>query len=243
MARHNKAIHDDPWALWLDVGDKGEYITPDDPRYDPEKGVGAKWMNTSRVAFCVDKRFKELHRPILDQKGMFGRKALGFLWGNHEDKFRTHKHADPHQDLCDTTGIPNLGTSCWIIFNFRRVNSTESHQIKCVFAHGTGGAVTKGWKLNNLHKFVNNFPGARIYGQGHIHDVLEDVKPFIAPDQNGKLKQTEAVMATTGCWFRTYHQGNFASYGEKKLYPPTTIGAIMYDINLEDNSIATVKIK
>jgi hypothetical protein len=209
-------IKDNPQAIWIGMGDYGEFITPSDKRWD-SKSI-ADWLigKQDNVAEEQTKRLVELFSPIVD-------KCIGLLEGNHEDAIRRFLHTDVQTNLCDRLKLPNLGYSTWVKLRFSRENSNEHHVYKCVFSHGSGWAITPGAKMNRLQRFMSAFD-ARIYGMGHMHDIITHTVPYLELSDANIIKQKERVGAITGCWFKTYSQGVSASYGEKKNYPPTSLG-------------------
>ena len=54
---------------------------------------------------------------------------------------------------------------------------------------------------------------------------------MIALNSNNIIVEKRKIGAVTGCYFRTYMQGFPASYGERKGYPPTAIGSVVFEIN------------
>ena len=214
-------------TYWVGMGDYAEFITPSDKRFDPSQKSLAEWVEQDNIAECQTQWVVDLFKPIKN-------KCIGLLYGNHEDSMRRFNHDNVQKNICDRLGVENLGYTALVRLFFRRENSSESHIIKCVFSHGSGWAVTKGAKLNKLHRFMNAFD-AHIYAIGHMHDILTDTLPYMTctPQsfEQSKIKAVEKVGAVTGSWFRTYTQGIQASYGERATYPPTTIGCPLFTIN------------
>jgi len=220
LARQVEIVKNDPFGMWIGMGDKAECITPSDPRWDV--GVISDWVKPDNIAECETEHWIETHLPIQKQ-------CIGLLEGNHEDALRIHSHVDIQANICKRFKVVNLGYSCFIRFIFRRKKSTESHQFIGFFTHGSGWAITKGAKLNKLQRLMEAFD-ADLYATGHMHDIITDTKPYLTLDANNRIKQKEKVGAVTGCWFRTYSQDIRASYGEKKSYPPTAIGCPVFTI-------------
>lgn len=216
-------IKDDRQAIWIGMGDYGEFITPNDKRWDSL--VISEWLkdNQDNIAEEQTKYLVNLLSPIKD-------KCIGLLEGNHEDAIRRYLKVHVQKNLCERLGLQNLGYSCWVRLRFARKNSNEHHVYKCVFTHGSGWAITPGAKMARLQRFMNAFD-ARIYGHGHMHDIITHTVPYLDLSDAGIIRQKERVGAVTGCWFRTYSQGVAASYGEKKSYPPTSLGCPVFTIH------------
>lgn len=227
LADQISKIKSDKHSMWLGMGDKGEFISPSDPRWDV--GIIADWVKQDNIAECQTEHWCDTYMPI--QK-----KCVGLLEGNHEDAIRIHNHVDVQTNICKRFGVDNLGYSCFIKFIFRRNNSREAHQFIGFFTHGSGWAITKGAKLNKLQRIMEAFD-ADLYAVGHMHDLITDSKPYLTLDSNNRIKQKEKVGAVTGCWFRTYSQGHRASYGEKRTYPPTAIGCPIFTFNPDKGEV------
>ena len=220
-------VKNDPYGWWIDLGDKGEFITPSDPRWDA--GGICDWVHQDNIAEDQAEWYMDMVSPIQKQ-------CLGLLEGNHEDAIRIHSHVDVHKNICKRLNVADLGNTCFLILSFKRKNSTESHEMQAVFSHGAGWAITKGSKMNRLERFMNTYPRARICGIGHMHDLITLVLPYLDVE-NGNIVDRERVGAVVGCYFTTYSQGIRASYGEKKDYPPTQVGSPRFSIRPSHNEV------
>jgi len=215
-------ISQDKRAIWIGMGDYGEFITPNDKRWDAQ--VTADWLkDQDNIAEDQTKYICNLLSPIKD-------KCIGLLSGNHEDSIRRYLKVNVQKNICERLELNNLGYSCWVRLRFWRKNSNEHHVYKCVFTHGSGWAITPGAKMNRLQRFMNSFD-ARIYGMGHMHDIITHTIPYLELSDANNIRQKERVGAVTGCWFKTYAQGVASSYGEKRGYPPTSLGCPVFTIN------------
>ena len=221
-------IKADPNAYWIGMGDYAEFITPSDPRYDI--GVIADWVHKENIAHDEEEWVVNLFKPIT-------KKCIGLLEGNHEDAHRIHKNGYVQKNICEKLKVDDLGTTCLIRFIFKRKNSTESHVIKGVFAHGAGWAITKGTKMNRLEKFMNIFPTCQIVAMGHMHDKIAHELPYLDITDSDNITDCVRVGAVTGSWFKTYEQGVRASYGEKKGFPPCVLGSPVFVIKPSSNKV------
>jgi hypothetical protein len=224
-------------TYWIGMGDMGEFITPNDKRFDPSMKSIADWLHYDNIARDQERWISNLFDPIR-------KKCIGLLYGNHENSMRIHNHDNVQQNICDELKVDNLGYSCFIRFHFKRENSTESHLIKGAFTHGSSGAITEGAKLMALMRWMKSME-ADIYAYAHLHDYLEkSLSRMTVTDTmkgGGKIKSKVSCGVTTGSWFRTYTQGIEASYGELKTYPPTEICSAMFIINPSTGNIETRK--
>jgi len=216
-------IKADPQALWVGMGDYAEFITPGDARWDYK--VIAEWLidEQDNIPEAQTDYLERLISPIKT-------KCIGLLEGNHEDSIRRFLHVDVQKNLCKRLGVPNLGYSVWVKLRFARQNSNEHHVFKCVFSHGAGYAITPSAKMSRLQRFMNAFD-ARIYGHGHMHDIITHTVRYLDLSDSNMIRQKERIGAVTGCWFKTYTQGVSPSYGERKTYPPTPLGCPVFVIS------------
>jgi len=224
-AKH-KEIHDDPFALWLGMGDKCEFIVPKDKRFDG--GAIADWVAMDNIGVSQSKRYCELVNSNKD-------KCLGLLEGNHEDYIKFQSNLDVQSNICDELGVESLSNSAFVKLIFKRAQG-GSFAVTIFATHGAGCAITKGAKLNRLQRNMDNFE-ADIHFHGHVHDIITDTKPYLTVNKMNELEDRIKVGAMTGCWFRTYSQDISPSYGEKKNYPPTMIGCPMVTIRPDKREI------
>ena len=229
-------------ALWIGMGDYAEFITPKDKRFDPNQKSIAGWVEPDNIAESQTKWVVDLFKPI-------SKKCVGLLYGNHEESMRIFNHDNVQKNICERLNVKNLGFISFVRFFFRRENSNETHIISGVFTHGYGWAVTPGTKLNTLIAFMNKFGGRNvlIYCYAHMHDIITHPRPYMtitdSPFDHAKIKEQTEWGAISGSWFRTYTQGIIASYGEKKVYPPTVLGCAVFTINADTGEIDVRKSK
>jgi hypothetical protein len=216
-----KQIQDDPLAYWIDMGDSCEFITPHDPRWD--SGALPDWLHPNNIASDQVDHYCELH-------GKIASKCLGKIKGNHEVSIEQHSDVDVQTNICKRMGIDNLDYSCLMKFVFKRAKSNCHYILVGLFTHGAGCAVTAGAKLTRLQRLMDNFD-ADIYAHAHIHDILTYEKPYLTLDNNNTIQKKVKVGAMTGCWFRTYTQNVSSSYGERKNYPPVSLGCPVFVIH------------
>ena len=228
LLRVVKQIKDNPFARWVDMGDKCEFIAPSDPRWDG--GAVAEWVHPDNVALDEANDYISIVEPIKD-------KCLGMIEGNHEITLKKHYHIDVQNYICKALNVTNLGYSAFIRMNFQRcadkrrgdgAGRTE-YSIVGFFTHGAGCAITKGAKVNRLERIMDSF-AADIYAHGHVHDLITNSKSYLYLTEEGKIVQKVKVGAMTGCFFRTYSQDIPSSYGEQKNYPPTILGCPHFTI-------------
>ena len=222
-----KKVKDDPLAKWIDMGDKIEAITPSDKRWDG--GGIADWVSPDNIGVDQSNWYCDQITSIKD-------KCIGMLEGNHEDSIKRQSHIDVHGNICKALNLDDLSYSCFIKFTFHRNRSTTIHTLTGFFTHGAGGAITPGSKLQRLARLMDGFD-ADIVAQGHVHDLLTYVKPYMTLNRENRVKQRVCAGALTGCYFGTYTQDEASSYGERKNYPPTMIGSPVFIYNPETGNL------
>jgi len=237
-----KEIAADPIGYWIDMGDDGEYITPDDPRWDASDKLTSSWVVRDDIAYSIENKIVEVQEPAAST-------CIGKILGNHENAYRRHKFGDVHQHICDKLKVDNLGFVCLIRFIFEREHSNEHHSMLGAFTHGASAAITDAGKKAALRRFMGYWPTADIFGYAHTHhlDNIEVVSLDVSEKRNDELKVVDKIQhgVLTGCYFKTYGDSTIPSYGEFKLYPPTRIGCPKFIINchtgeIEPETIASV---
>lgn len=229
--RQMDAIAIDPLGFWIDGGDKGEFITPSDPRWD-YSGV-ADWCHQDNIAqdqlewyYGQVEAATKANMPHDNQS-----KCLGLLQGNHELKMRQKGHVNIQENICRSLEVDNLGYSTFLRITFKYCHGKAQRTILCAFKHGGGGATTTVGKLNKLRRFVNDFPTASILGVGHMHEIITFPDIHLDITQTGKIIERDRAAAVTGCYFRTYTYGLEPSYGEAQGYKPNKLGCAVWKIN------------
>jgi hypothetical protein len=197
------------------MGDYCDCVTKNDKRWDIS-GL-AEWVDKGDVIESQRKWFVNIFKPIAT-------KCVGLLEGNHEVSIRLSHQDDFYSHICDDLGVPRLGYSCFLDLIFNRKGAQGTTQFRGRLEHGSGWAQTDGSKLNRLKRGMRGFE-ADFYAMGHLHDIKIDVSsPILTVDRMGKIISKVRCAAMTGCWFKTYEQGQRASYGEQKGFDPTPIG-------------------
>lgn len=232
LAKTIKEIRDNPRARWIGMGDKCDFITPSDPRWDG--GAICSWVHPDNIALDQSNYYCDVFGPIAD-------KCDGLLWGNHEYEIRKHCHIDVQKYICEKMGVRDLSYQAWIHYTFQPTK-TQKVGIDVVVTHGAGAAITRGAKMNRLERLMTGFD-AQIFGHGHVHDViLHAGHPYMYLTRDGKMKQRRKVGAMTGCYFRTYTQDVESSYGERKNYPPNILGSPMFRISIDRDANSDISV-
>lgn len=219
-----------PHSRVIDGGDSGEFITPQDPRF--EFGSIAPYVDKNNIAYSQAKYIASYYKYLTKE----GVAIDGKLEGNHEYTYAKRSDDNIQAIICDLANIDNLGPSAFIRYICKRKGSTESHLIVGFFAHGASSATQKPTKLNMLLKVMDDFE-ADFYGMGHVHDIITTTNTRLGLNANGKVKSKRTAGAICGCMFRTYTEGPSASYGELRLYPPTIMGTVCFQLDCRTGQV------
>ena len=217
-------VRDDPFARWIGMGDACECITYDDPkRFRPEEIAKEFLPNLHRLARAQRDSYIGDIECIAD-------KCIGHHEGNHEAENRKRHQTEVVLDLCERLNIPYLDYMALSRVVFRRKADNgkiiKSHVMKIFSEHGSCSARTVAGVTTYLEKLMNSFE-ADVYFTAHGHKLVPVKKPILTITNTGKshLVQRERYAAMTGAYYLTY-QENTSSYGEKRDYPPTVLGAV-----------------
>lgn len=227
-------IEEDPRAYWWGMGDYWDLVTWGDKRFDPagisKEHRGAHFQGLARE--MIDFGY-ELFKPIR-------KKCLGLLEGNHEWKYNVvirGGDAPMAQDLSNALStkshpVPFLGYSA-----FKDIVFADIIKVRWYIHHGAGSAQTKGGKLNRLLRFVNS-RDADIIAMGHVHAILDDIKPVLAADAKcEEITALNKLSLLTGSYLKGFDhdESGSSSYVERAGFDPCAIGSpcVVYCPGLE----------
>lgn len=229
-----REIERNPNARWVGMGDYADLVTFRDKRFDARVLDSDIWQKCGQNIAAYQDYVKAdvwgFMAPIAD-------KCLGLLEGNHETLAANRYHlelmtwltvkASAEKPMPDFAA---LGSSACIRLKFCRGH--HRLVIPLFVSHGSGGAVTVGGKLNKLQSVMAWFPDAMIYACGHFHDELVRSVPVfrvVESSRDPRIIACNKWVALVPSFMRTYHP-EVSGYGEARLYPPSKIGALRFDI-------------
>jgi len=218
LKKHIEYIRYKPHTYWIGMGDKCEFITPRDVRWDA--GGLAKWIRPEMISDLPRQqalRYIKLFKPIAN-------KCLGLLEGNHEYSIKSRYDFDVHSYICEELGVPNLSYMAYIRLVFEKIRSKSRRKVDIWATHGTGYATTMSGKVNQLQKVISSFD-ADVYVIGHLHQKipLKTVKLYL--DDRGKLREKTIVSCAVPSFFTTYSEESSA-YTERNMLPPSATGVV-----------------
>jgi hypothetical protein len=221
FAREVEFIKNKKNCYWLGMGDYGEFINTSDPRWE---NVVADWISVKdlgNLAKVQADKFLEYVYPIRH-------KCIGVMQGNHEEKVYKKYHFSVTDYIAVELGVPNLTYCCMIRLVMRRPGKNKpSRHIDIWANHGTGGGHYVGSKINKLIRMSQGFD-ATIYLMGHVHDKMvreEDRIRLIGKSETIREYADKRYFILTGTFLRSYVSGS-KSYGERKMYNPTSLGTM-----------------
>jgi hypothetical protein len=240
------AIMDDPDARVILMGDLVESIAPDDPRWNPpdvafylgedmtaaeKRDAKEDWLDRVRDFYVA--KLAEMIEPFVR-----GGRVWSICDGNHEDKFRQRYHSNLTLGALQLLGqTDKLGYSSplygeWAAMLNVQFEDGNNHRCSLpIFQqHGWQAGRKKGAKVNSLDDLMGYIVGCRIYLVAHSHERLMTTKTLLGPTQNwDDIVAYDSYGAHTGSFLRTY-QKDRVGYGEKKGFPPTSLGPIHFNI-------------
>ena len=199
-------------------------ITKNDPRFNID-GL-APWVKKSNIAESQREWAVNLLQPL-------GKKLLCLGTGNHEEEIHMRHDNDITRNICKDLKVPYAGYVYFLVITFNRSGGTSRQYVFHCW-HGAGGSQTEGARVMRLMRLVNDIQ-AHIYLMAHLHAIT-----VYAPDRlryhRGRVKAETLIAATTGSWLKTYPQPKGGqelnpTYGEKKGYKPSRIGAPIIHIH------------
>lgn len=234
LTRDIEAIRLSTYSYWIELGDYCDWISPTDPRFDPQcYPEDSHISDLSELSAYLSRMVIETFKPIRH-------KCLGFGLGNHEYQYMNRRNEmQVHGSICHAMKVPNMGYSGWVDLyfvyeqGFRGSKVAVSTVIPKKFTarlrvfvhHGAGAAATAGGKVNRLKGFVDMSASADLICMGHLHEQFS--KQFTRLTPNADCSEIESKVAMgmiTGSYLKNYAPG-YISYGERAGYQPTSLGA------------------
>lgn len=209
------------------MGDLIDAINISDKRFD---GALADWVEADSLTDlvkCQADKIIEYLKPIRY-------KIIGSLEGNHENTIRKRYLFSVADYIATALGVPNLTYCCMIRWHLKRKTAhpkTACKDIVIYANHGCGGGHYIGSKVNKLIRSIIGFD-ADIYLMGHVHDKLVHEIPRLqlhGRDDNLRLYDNKRYVVLTGTFLRAYKEDS-RSYGEAKMYNPTSLGVMHINI-------------
>jgi predicted phosphodiesterase len=223
-------IAGDPFAFWIDMGDRGEWINRRDPRFDPD--AVASWVSVQDLKDIGQRqldRYEEIMSPI-------AHKCLAMVKGNHEETIEHFTERDVHSaavNIIKRAGnIPrnrrlSVDFTGWIMLRFYESKENEKrHSVRRVTInvhHGYADGKLDGAKALALEKRVWTH-NADICLMGHSHNAMATKKIIEKVDRRGNIVY-ESRYGSYTCSFLGGEMGQ-VRYAKKRGYFPNPTGNI-----------------
>lgn len=161
-------------------------------------GIYTQTMTPDKQVKAIKKKFEKL--------GKQGR-ILAYTPGNHENRPIIESGLNPAEDIADYLNAKYMEYS-----GFVELVINKKYRYVIYLTHGASGAITKGGKINAMHKLATTNE-ADVYCVGHLHDIINDsvVRRVVI---DGKVQTRKQLFVMTGSWMQ--YEG---SYADQKQYP------------------------
>ena len=201
------------------MGDTCDAIMISDKRFDIESITPELRSKIGDLGMAQYTNMRNMLMPIKD-------KILASVDGNHGTTLYQKYHCDYDAWLARELGIPDLGTSGFLIIKFDRAQF-HTETVTIYMHHGYVAGRLSGNKLNAMDRLRSSYD-ADVFLMGHSHDIF--VKSYLKISPAGtKIKNKKQYVAQTGSFLQTLIQGT-TSYAEIAGYPPQKTGCVKIEI-------------
>ncbi len=215
--------NDNEQTFYLCMGDELDFMSTSERK-------AVRDLHESTIATFDDlmkARVWQLAEELKFAKGRF----IGCLAGNHCYQMQNGKWST--QMLCEELGCEFLGYASYIrlSFNDSKTNTKRSASVDIFASHGKGGGQLIGSPFNTVEKMRDVFGQADIYLMGHDHKKggISDTTLFY--DHQFNMQQRRQWFGRTGSFLKGW-EPNVESYIVQRMYPPTDLGAIKFEVRL-----------
>lgn len=206
------------------MGDMGDYVGPDDFRYDPaivDPEIIDVRSSMGPEMQTVDWLKEELS-PMKDQ-------ILAMLGGNHGLKNKkTNRYERWDWMLAGKMGLEDLylGYSGFVRLQFEAERGGSKRSILSHVHHGWQGGRTKGAKVNQLQKDIGAFPDCDFIVRGHSHNLIATSFQKTTINQRGtEIVHKKTIVGHSGSYLKTFEEG-LESYSERAGFFPEHNGCL-----------------
>ena len=234
-----RLIAADPHAYWIFVGDAVDGTTPSHHFFEPDLVVPDIMANMSQYVAAtlvmLDRILEPLKRkPGLVIQGNHDLRKGGTLWSGISWELARR--------LDDGSGLVAFGgDEALVRLKVSTPNKTRGDCIWVIHAaHGAGGGMYPGAKVNRFVNTVGHRTNADILVRGHVHDSDTRIVPVFDVTRKGPkprlVKKHRAYMTAPS--FMACAVEGVTSYASRKGYPPNDEGLIYLAV---DNPTANGK--
>lgn len=215
-----KIIEKDPRAMWIGMGDYGEHIYYNDPRFSLNEVDDLVTVGDLRQGILGQvKKLADLFQPIKN-------KCIGLGTGNHEETVAKRFHVDPTRELCYKLNTRYLGYSCISLIKIRMPRhkvKEASTSVRVFTHHGYGGGRRSGTQVNKIEDAMR-IADADIYAMGHVHGQTISQLMVRGVGHYGQEYTKKKTFVVTGC-YQNVKKANVTTYAERQMYPESPLGS------------------
>lgn len=214
---------DNEQTYYLCMGDELDFMSTS------ERKVTRDLHESTHAAFdrMVEAHTLQLAEELSFAKGRF----IGCLAGNHCHQMQNGKWST--EVLCEELDCQFLGYASYIRLSIGMNNKKNNRASIDIFAsHGKGGGQLLGSPFNTVEKMRDVFQSADIYLMGHDHKKGAISDTTLWYDQHFTMQQRRQWFGRTGSFLRGW-EPNVDSYIIQRMYPPTDLGAIRFEVRLK----------
>ena len=232
LRRDVRAVKDDPFAYWWDLGDSCEFINFRDPRFNPNEL--AKWLlgwdELEDIAKAQRERYVRMFQPI-------GDRCLMRVEGNYERSILRHTEREVYTTIAEGIGAENVcvGPSGFLRIVFNRETGKKKAQgaiwTMVVFAtHGWWGGRLMGAGALNLERVANRVR-ADVVIAGHDHKNRAFPLTQIISTRYNKVRVKQIWCVSSGTYLGS-DDGKWGQpdYAERGGYRAVGAGGVVIEV-------------
>ena len=208
-------------TFFIGMGDYNDFASESEQEY-LNKGTKLHQDTKEMFSLTVEENIRKFCDDISFMKG----RILGMLDGNHNWTFSNGETAT--QNMCNRLNTECFGWICYLhlVFNV----SGKLYAVDMVLCHGKAGGKTAGVTFNQVDELRKVFPSASVYVMNHDHSTgAKKEQVLVWNTHKNRIEDLTQHLCRGGCFLLTYKDGS-RSYGIRRLYKPSVIGAIEINI-------------
>ena len=222
-------IRNDDHGYWFSMGDMVDAITiSDQKRFNPIE-VSEKYS----LKDLKDLPYRQM-QYLYDKIKPIDDKCIALLIGNHEEAYVKYNHADVYQRFWEMFDSKprKMGYVGYVRLTVGNPDGS-SHNIDIALNHGTGGSgQLRGFPINKVHQ-IFRWTDADINVMGHIHQLMGDDVDIVKINNRNKLTTKNRIWGVSGCFLRTYKDGNVNYFESKAGGMQTKVGMFVVDVDYD----------
>jgi hypothetical protein len=209
-----------PQSYFVGLGDFGDFIFSDDPRYKYGKAEHKELARSDRVMVEIE-NIVRLLSP--------------FRWlmvgsGNHEDKMLKRHFIDPAKEIAKGLSASYGGYSGFLRLNLCPERPNHARDKVVILYHHGAWTGKNNAGFTGVRDWVRNIEGYDICAYGHCHQSQVRVEPRTIPAAHGRIITKPRYYIATGCYLASQSQDSEPGYSEVLGYPMSICGSPLIKI-------------